>query len=93
MHVLIIVRDHLGKISQKLQKHGVKKIHPWTGRNRSQWAERDIPRSVDMILVFYDYLNHNLVSTINRKAKNQGLPVVYSQRSRSSLREKFQARL
>lgn len=91
MHVLIVGGDHLGNISQELQKHGVEKIHHWTGRNRPHWVERDIPRSVGLVLVFYDYINHNLASSIKRKAKDRGLPVVYSQRSWSSLGEKLRS--
>lgn len=91
MHVLIVGGDHLGNISQQLQNYGVEKIHHWTGRNHSHWVARDIPRSVDLILVFYDYVNHNLATTIKRKAKDRDLPVVYSQRSWSALRKRLQS--
>ncbi len=52
--MLIVGGNHLANISWELQKYGIENIHHWTGRNRTHWVERDIPRSVDLILVFYD---------------------------------------
>jgi hypothetical protein len=78
--VLIVGADRLGRIPNKLHKDGFKKIIHWNGRNKS-FQNKSIPKNVDMVILFWDFLNHNLMNNIKRQAKATGIPITFSRRS------------
>ena len=84
MTVLIVGADRLGNIPAKLCQKGVQKIIHWNGRNKS-FTNRNIPKGVDQVIVFCDFINHNLMQNIKRRAKLEGIPLVYNKRAISGL--------
>jgi hypothetical protein len=80
MTVLVVGADRLGNIPEKLQEEGAKEIIHWSGRSKS-YLNKTIPKKVDMVILFWDFLNHNLMSNIKHQAKAAGIPVVFSKRS------------
>lgn len=82
--LLIIGADHLGVIPEKLSSVGFKKILHMNGR-KVQMVKRDIPASINCILILTDYVNHNLTAVIKKRAKSQSIPVFYAKRSWSSI--------
>lgn len=80
MTVLLVGADRLGNIPVKLQKEGAEEIIHWSGRSKS-YLNKTIPKKVDMVILFWDFLNHNLMSNIKQQAKAAGIPVVFSKRS------------
>lgn len=80
MTVLVVGADRLGKIPSKLQEEGAREIIHWSGRQKS-CLNRTIPKKVDKIVLFWDFLNHNLMNNIKQQAKAAGIPVIFSKRS------------
>lgn len=82
--LLIVGADHLGSIPKKLKGLGFKRITHLNGR-KVQMVKRDIPSDTDLILVLTDYINHNLISVLKKKASEQDVPICYAKRSWCSI--------
>lgn len=82
MVVLVVGADRLGKICDKLADEGANDIIHWTGRC-SACKNKCIPKDVQKIIVFCDFVNHPLMGNIKKQAKKFGVPIVYSKRSLS----------
>ena len=80
MVILVVGADKLGNIPNHLQEQGAKKIVHWNGRAKS-FQNRKIPKEVDKILIFCDFINHNLMNNIRKQSKSNNIPVVYGRRS------------
>lgn len=89
MSVMLIGADHLGGIGKKLQKMGVHSIEHVTGRNVSDRKKFKCPLSTALIVVFIDYINHATAKNIKATAKSQGVPLIFANRSWSSLKDKL----
>lgn len=83
MSVLIVGGDHLGNIEGRLKDIGFQEVLHITGRKIQ--SVRSIPEKINYILVFTDYVNHNLSKKIKEKAKKQQVPIFYAKRSWSSI--------
>lgn len=79
---LVVGADHLGTIPSKLAEEGVQIIH-WRGRNNS-FKTKTIPAAVDMIILYWDYVNHPLMQNVKKQAKARGIPLIFN-RCKSSL--------
>lgn len=84
MTVLVVGGDRLGNIVDLLHFQGFREIHHVTGRKSSQ-TRITIPSHTKMIVVFTDYVNHNLSTHIKQKAKEKNVPVLFCKRSCSSI--------
>lgn len=80
MTVLVVGADRLGNISTKLQEEGAKEIIHWSGRQKS-YLTKTIPKKVDLVVLFWDFINHNLMANVKQQAKAAGIPVIFSKRS------------
>ena len=77
---LVVGADRLGTIPIRLAKEGVQIIH-WRGRNNS-FKTKTIPADVDMIILYWDYVNHPLMQNVKKQAKARGIPLIFN-RSKS----------
>ncbi|MBS4021061.1 MAG: DUF2325 domain-containing protein [Dethiobacter sp.] len=84
MTVLLVGADRLGNIPKELEQYGCEKIIHWDGR---KVQDKKIPKQVDMVLMFYDYLGHALMADIKSQAKKRNLPVVFSRRGTADLKK------
>ncbi len=84
MSVLIVGADHLGSIPKELKKIGVDDIRHMNGRNRNV-IKKGMPITMDLIIVLYDYVNHNLADVIKKSARELNIPVIFTKRSWSSI--------
>lgn len=82
--LLIVGGDHLGQIPKKLKQLGFRSITHISGR-KVQMVKKEIPSNTDLILVLTDYINHNLISVLKRKAAEQNVPICYAKRSWCSI--------
>lgn len=80
MTVLIVGGDRLGNIPANLYEEGFKEIIHWSGRTKS-FQNKVIPKKISKIVLFYNFLNHNLMQNIKRQAKENNIPIVYSKRA------------
>ncbi|NGQ96746.1 DUF2325 domain-containing protein [Brevibacillus sp. SYP-B805] len=87
--VLVVGGDRLGNIVELLNVRGFRQIHHVTGRKRLQTKVK-IPGNTEMIVVFTDFVNHNLSTQIKNQAKERNVPILFCKRSCSSLAKAFQ---
>jgi hypothetical protein len=80
MAILIVGADRLGNIPEKLHSEGVQEIIHWSGRKKS-FQTKTIPKNVNTIILFCDFLNHSLMYNIKRQAKAVRIPIIFSKRS------------
>lgn len=80
--ILVVGADRLGNIHEQLCREGAQEIIHWTGRCKT-CVNRCIPKRVEKIIVFYDFINHPLMGNIKKQANKAGIPVIYSKRALS----------
>jgi hypothetical protein len=80
MTILIVGADRLGNIPEKLHEKGVEEIIHWSGRKTADLT-KTIPKNVDGIILFCDFINHRLMYNIKRQAKAFNIPIIFSKRS------------
>lgn len=88
MTVLLVGADKLGNIPQELEQYGCQEVVHWDCRKKAS-VKKDIPAKIDMILVFHDYISHCMASVIKEKAKRLKLPVFFSKRSATDIKQKM----
>nr|WP_092071597.1 DUF2325 domain-containing protein [Dendrosporobacter quercicolus]NSL49527.1 DUF2325 domain-containing protein [Dendrosporobacter quercicolus DSM 1736]SDM28191.1 hypothetical protein SAMN04488502_103147 [Dendrosporobacter quercicolus] len=89
MSVMLVGADHLGNIEKNLQLLGINAVEHVTGRKAANRRKTKIPISIALIVVFIDYVNHITTNNIKQVAKAQGVPLIFANRSWSSLQEKL----
>jgi len=89
MSVMLVGADHLGGIEKNLQMMGINVIDHVTGRNVGDRKKFKFPLSTVLVVVFIDYINHTTAKNIKSMAKSKGVPLVFANRSWSSLQDKL----
>ncbi|MFZ5966026.1 MAG: DUF2325 domain-containing protein [Bacillota bacterium] len=89
MTALIVGGDRLGNIPETLQEKGIKEYIHWTGRKKAM-RRKTIPNHVDMVIVLYDFVEHNLTEIIKEQSKNLNIPCIFSKRACSDLAIKLE---
>lgn len=89
MTALVIGADYLGAIEYKMREKGVTEIAHITGRNPGELKRMNIPKTTAFVLVFTDYVNHNMARTVKNHAKAQSVPLVYAKRSWCAVERKL----
>ncbi|KAB3534482.1 DUF2325 domain-containing protein [Alkaliphilus pronyensis] len=84
MRALLVGGDKLGNIPNILMEYGIKDYTHWTGRKKGM-RNYEIPNETDMIIVFYDFIEHNITQIVKEKAKQNNIPCVFSRRACSDL--------
>lgn len=88
MTALIVGGDRLGNIPTVLNEKGIYDFVHWKGRKKG-FRKKDFPENVDMVIVLYDFIEHNLVNIIKREARNKDVPCIFSKRACSDLAMKL----
>ncbi|SDJ99177.1 DUF2325 domain-containing protein [Natronincola ferrireducens] len=84
MRALLVGADRLGNIPNTLMEYGIEDYIHWTGRKKGM-RNFQIPTEMDMIIVFYDFIEHNITQIVKEKAKQSNIPCVFSRRACSDL--------
>lgn len=77
--VLVVGADRLGCIPRKLEAEGFNDIIHWNGRQKG-CLTRSIPNNVDEVFLYWNFVNHGLMNSIKRQAKERGIPITYNRR-------------
>lgn len=80
MNVIVIGADHLGRIEKNLATYGATHIAHVSGRDTID-RKIEISRSVSLVVVFTDFVNHGTAKRAKAMAKAQGVPAVFAKRS------------
>jgi len=88
MDALIVGADRLGNIPQVLSEFGIEIKKHVSGREPGhQKRVSGVPQGIDMVILFTDFLGHNVMRSFRDAARAQGLPVVCCRRSTCSLKQ------
>lgn len=84
MKALLVGADRLGNIPSALESFGINDYTHWTGRKKGM-RKMDIPEQTELIIVFTDFIEHNITQLVKEKAKQMKIPCVFSKRASSDL--------
>lgn len=84
MTALVVGGDKLGNIPDLLETNGVKNYIHWSSRKK-KLRSKQLPKNIDLIIVLYDYVEHNLTKIIKKHSKSLNIPCIYSKRGCSDL--------
>jgi hypothetical protein len=87
MNALLVGADRLGNIPEVLTEFGIRIGGHVTGRQPGHQKRATVPAGTDLVILFTDFLGHNVMRSFRDTARAQGLPVVCCRRSTSSLRQ------
>lgn len=86
MQALLVGADRLGNIPNLLAEYGISVVAHVTGRNPSH--QRKLPkqgRGVDLLILFTDFLGHNVMNQFRMMAARHNIRVLACRRSCSCL--------
>lgn len=82
MRALLVGADRLGNIPGVLAEHGISVIAHVSGRNPShQRRLPDTGREADLLILFTDFLGHNVMKQFRDMAVRHGIRVLACRRS------------
>lgn len=87
MKALLVGADRLGNIPQVLTEYGISVLRHVSGRcPAAQRAEPALPVGAELLILFTDFLGHNVMRGYRDAARRNGMRVVACRRSTCSLR-------
>jgi len=86
MNAVVVGADRLGNIPELLEKIGIRVTKHISGRAVShQRQEAALPSNTNLLILFTDFLNHNVMQSYRSRARSQGIRVLACRRSASCL--------
>jgi hypothetical protein len=82
--ILIVGADRINAFVPKLKELGITRVTHWTAR-RPSVAKNEIPKHVEMVIFFTDFLNHSAARKIKARAKERDLPALFCRRAWSEI--------
>ena len=88
MDALVVGADRLGNIPDVLAEAGIGIAKHISGREPShQKRVNGLPNGIGMVILFTDFLGHNVMKSFRDAARAQGLPVLCCRRSTCSVKQ------
>ncbi|MDO9598159.1 MAG: DUF2325 domain-containing protein [Azoarcus sp.] len=88
MNALIVGADRLGNIPDVLQQFGIRIAAHVSGRDSShQRRSAPLPAGIGMVILFTDFLGHNVMQRFREAASREGVSVVCCRRSVCALQQ------
>ena len=92
MNAMVIGADTLGNIPQLLADYGIRIGRHVTGRNAAHQRKLPtLPRDTQLLILFTDFLGHNVMRHFRQLAHEQGVQVMACRRSVCALQESLQS--
>lgn len=88
MSIFVVGGDKLGNIDQNLYELGFSNIIHTCGRKKKHY-NLELPEKASCVLVFTDFVCHNVSKEIKKKAKSKGVPIYFCKRSWSHIQKTF----
>lgn len=86
MNAVLIGADRLGNIPERLASFGIDVVAHISGRSASHQKRLPaLPRNAQLLILFTDFLGHNVMKSFRAQAQEEGLRVVACRRSASCL--------
>ena len=94
MNALIVGADRLGNIPDVLQQFGIRIAAHVSGRDSShQRRSAPLPAGIGMVMLFTDFLGHNVMQRFREAASREGVSVVCCRRSVCALQQALGKRI
>ena len=90
MTARIVGGDYVESLKREIVAHGHADVEHWCGR-KSGFARRAVPEHARLIVVLYDYVNHNLAIGLKRQARRNGAALLFCRNSANELHRKLDA--
>lgn len=91
MNPILIGADRLGNIPELLSDWNISITRHITGRHVShQRKQHGLPRNTDLLILFTDFLGHNVMRHFRNLAQAQGIPFIACRRSTSYLAQSLE---
>jgi len=88
MDAVLVGADRLGNIPDVLAEFGLKIGHHITGREpKHQRSAPRLPGGTQLVILFTDFLGHNVMKAFREAAREQGVPDVACRRSVCALKQ------
>lgn len=88
MNALIVGADRLGNIPEVLAGFGIQIAGHVSGRDRThQRRAPSLPRGVQLVILFTDFLGHNVMQRFRDAAAREGVALVCCRRSVCALQQ------
>ena len=88
MEALLVGADRLGNIPDVLKEAGIGIAKHISGRDSAhQKRVNGLPSGIGLVILFTDFLGHNVMKSFREAARAQGLPVVCCRRSTCSVKQ------
>lgn len=84
MKALVVGGDKLGNIPLLLSNSGIENYIHWSGRKKNI-RRKKLPQNINLVIVLYDYIGHNLKDNIKKQSQAMGVPCIFSKRACSDL--------
>lgn len=93
MNAMLVGADRLGNIPDVLEEFGINIAAHVTGRDRShQRRASDLPSGIEMVILFTDFLGHNVMLRFREAASRAGVETVCCRRSVCALKQALDKR-
>jgi hypothetical protein len=89
MKALIVGGDRIESIVRILNAAGIERVAHWSGRKSGE-QHQEMPRDTTLVVMLIDQVGHTFAGKVRHIADAQGLPIIYSPRSRSRLNNQLQ---
>lgn len=90
MNAMLVGADRLGNIPERLAELGIKVSAHVSGRSATHQKRLPaLPRNLDLLILFTDFLGHNVMKSFRTQAQADGVRVVACKRSASALTEEL----
>ena len=88
MDALIVGADRLGNIPSVLAEYGVAIKKHVSGRESAHQKKlAGLPSGIQLVILFTDFLGHNVMKSFREAARAKGLPVLCCRRSACSVKQ------
>ena len=88
MNALLVGADRLGNIPDVLQNFGIRIAAHVSGRDTThQRRSAPLPSGIGLVILFTDFLGHNVMQRFREAAGKQGVQVVCCRRSTCALQQ------
>ena len=93
MNATLIGADRLGNIPALLEAQGIRVMCHISGRAASaQRRMGALPKGTQLLILFTDFLGHNVMKAFRQAAQEEGVPVLACRRSASCLMQSLERR-
>jgi hypothetical protein len=93
MNATLVGADRLGNIPALLEAQGIRVLCHISGRAASaQRRTSALPKDTQLLILFTDFLGHNVMRTFRQAAQEEGVAVLACRRSASCLMQSLERR-